>query len=514
MADVWSAQTLLPALVVLPLLAAIVTMLLPGHRLRAWASVAFAILQLVLASALLAWLSGGVEVSDPQIRRYALAGWGAPLGIDLYVDGFAALMLAVTAALGLVLSIYSGFYFSDPQKAAQFWPLWWLLIVGLNALFLAADAFNIYVALEILGLASVALVALEGSRAALTAALRYLLVGLLGSLCYLLGVALLYRAYGTLDLAQLATVVQPTASSWAALAMITAGLLLKTALLPLHFWLPPAHASAPAPVSAALSALVVKAPFYLLARFWLDTLAPAATDYGLQLLGVLGATAVIWGSLQAFRARRLKLMVAYSTVAQLGYLFLLFPLAIGASAGSGLSGAAVNAVAYFIVAHACAKAAMFLAAGNIMRAAGHDEIDRLGGLARHQPLSLFTFAIAGASLIGLPPSAGFTAKWLLLSAAIDSAQWWWVLVILAGGLLAAMYVFRVLNLAFISTEGSNLLPASQEAGIRSVPALMPLCGFALAIIAILLGFNAQWLLELVNVGAPATVPLLNRGGSL
>ncbi len=507
-------QTLLPALVGLPLLAAIVTLLLPGLRLRACTSIVFALLQVLLAATLLLWLTGNIEDISPESRRYLLAGWGAPLGIDLYVDGFSALLVAITAALGLVLSIYSGAYFSDPHKARRFWPLWWLLMAGLNALFLAADAFNIYVTLEILGLAAVALVSLEGSRAALVAALRYLFVGLLGSLCYLLGVALLYRMYGTLDLAQLSSVVEASAASSAALALITVGLLLKTALLPLHFWLPPAHASAPAPVSAALSALVVKASFYLVARFWLDTLAPAGADYGLQLLGVLGAAAVLWGSWQALRAQRLKLMVAYSTVAQLGYLFLLFPLTIGTADGAGLSGAAVSAVAYFILAHACAKAAMFLAAGNIMHAAGHDNIERLHGLAQQQPLSVFTFAIAGISLMGLPPSAGFIAKWLLLSAAIDSGQWWWAMVILGGGLMAAVYIFRVLNLAFVNVQPSGDLPALQQPTVRSLPAVMPLCAFALALGAIALGFNSQWILELLNVGAPTTAQLLSHGAPL
>ncbi|MFT7387517.1 MAG: multicomponent Na+:H+ antiporter subunit D [Candidatus Endobugula sp.] len=531
-----TVDALLPLLVGLPLLAAILTTLLKHHNWRVGVSVAVASIQLIVVVALLAWLSGSwlhdnSPGFDSQHQRYALGGWGAPLGIDLAIDGFSALMLALTAVLTLVLTVYSGGYFSEPRstvdlgsaplaaprpspvsapllvdKSARFWPLWWLLIMGVNGLFLSGDIFNIYVTLEIIGLAAVALVALDGSRASLTAALRYLLVGLLGSLCYLLAVALLYRAYGTLDLAQLSVIAEPTAITWAALALITTGLLLKTALVPLHFWLPLAHGSAPAPVSAILSALVVKTSFYLLARFWLDTLAPAATDYGLLMLGVLGATAIFWGSIQALRAKRLKVMVAYSTVAQLGYLFLLFPLFLfsGDIRESGLNGPAVSAIAYFIVAHACAKAAMFLAAGNIMRTVGHDEVDRLQGLSKVMPLSLFAFAIAGASLIGLPPSAGFIAKWLLLNVAIDTAQWWWVIIILSGGLMAAMYVFRVLSIAFINVdEKVQTEPQSSTNDpltINDQPMLMSLCAMLLAILTIVLGFNAELILDLVNVG--------------
>jgi len=518
-------EILLPLLIGLPLIAVILTTLLKSHGLRASISVVVALAQLFVVAALLSLLSSSDPSLDTENHRYSLGGWGAPLGIDLAIDGFSALMLGLTAALTLVLTVYSCYYFGEPdslsspvsssvsspesEKTARFWPLWWLLILGINGLFLSGDIFNIYVTLEIIGLAGVALVALDGSRAALTAALRYLLVGLLGSLCYLLAVALLYRAYGTLDLVQLSAVAEPTAITWAALGLITTGLLLKTALVPLHFWLPLAHGSAPAPVSAILSALVVKTSFYLLARFWLDTLAPAATDYGLLMLGILGASAMIWGSIQALRAKRLKLLVAYSTVAQLGYLFLLFPLVMstGDPRDAGLTGPAVSAIAYFIVAHACAKAAMFLAAGNIMRVVGHDEIDRLHGLATCMPLSVFTFAIAGASLIGLPPSAGFISKWLLLNVAIDTAQWWWVIIILGGGLMAAIYIFRILNIAFISVDekaqtelGQLSLGEPQEATVNKLPALMPLCAFLLAMLTIVLGFSADLILDLVTLG--------------
>jgi len=505
MDSVLNVDILLPMLVGLPLTAAILTTLVKGQGLRASISIAVALMQLIIVVALLSWLSNGGTSLDTQNQRYSLGGWGAPLGIDLTIDGFSALMLALTAALTLVLTVYSRYYFFEPRsqidKTARFWPLWWLLIVGINGLFLSSDIFNIYVTLEIIGLAAVALVALDGSRAALTAALRYLLVGLLGSLCYLLAVALLYRTYGTLDLAQLSVLAEPTAITWAALALITTGLLLKTALVPLHFWLPLAHGSAPAPVSAILSALVVKTSFYLLARFWLDALAPASTDYGLIMLGILGAAAIFWGSIKALQATRLKLMVAYSTVAQLGYLFLLFPLVLSTedTRDAGLTGPAVSAIAYFIVAHACAKAAMFLVAGNIMRTFGHDEIARLHGLAKYMPLSLFTFAIAGASLIGLPPSAGFISKWLLLNVAIDTGQWWWVIVILSGGLMAAMYVFRILNIAFINDDEKAQTEPEQKP-INTLPKVMALCAFLLAMLTIVLGFDAELILDLVTIG--------------
>ncbi|AZZ98055.1 proton-conducting transporter membrane subunit [Pseudoalteromonas sp. R3] len=496
------AASLLPLLIAIPLIGAILSVLLHTKDAQVLIGLLSALGLVFVIGLILANFPPGVsEFATPL--RYALAGWEAPLGIALSLDGFSALLLSLTVFLVTVLTFYSAFYFAASPARVRFWPLWWLLVAGINALFLSADIFNVYVTLEIIGLAAVALVALSGNKAGLTAALRYLLVGLLGSLCYLLAVALLYHVYGTLDFTQLAAKAESNPLSWAALALITVGLVLKTALVPLHFWLPHAHGSAPAPVSAILSALVVKASFYLLVRFWMEILAPAVTNEALMLLGILGGTAILWGCVQALRAKRLKLMVAYSTVAQIGYLFLLFPLLMSTEKASvsqlaAQQQSALAAVSYFIVAHACAKAAMFIAAGNIIHSLGHDDIAKLQGMAKYMPLSLFTFAIAGGSLIGLPPSAGFIAKWLLLNVAIDTHQWWWVVIILSGGLLAALAIFRVLDLAFIKPEQASEQVAPDN--WQKVPVAMPVSGLALALCTMALGFNADLIIDLIAIG--------------
>ncbi len=392
-------------LVVLPLVGSMLCFLLPQRVKLLGLMTALAITASVLALS--------YQVVNQGVLRYAVGGWGAPLGINLYVDGLSLLMLLVTALVGVAISIYSSGYFND-DKAKHFWPLWMLLWGALNALFLSADIFNLYVTLELMGLAAVALVALAGGADALAGAMRYLLVSLLGSLCYLLGVALLYHNFGSVDIEVLGQRMEPSPAVWAAVGLMTAGLLLKTALFPLHFWLPPAHASAPAPVSALLSALVVKASFYILLRLWLEIfpVASASMEQSLgQLLGLLGVMAVLWGGFQALRQTRLKLLVAYSTVAQIGYLFLAFPLA---------SIIGWKAAFYMLLSHAVAKTAMFLAAGNILFYGGHDRIADLDRVAQRLPLTLSAFGLAGISLIGLPPSGGFIAKWLLLEAAIRS----------------------------------------------------------------------------------------------
>ncbi|MGC3875073.1 complex I subunit 5 family protein [Halomonas sp. GXIMD04776] len=451
-----------------------------------WFALTAVIGNLVLAGLLLAAAQNGP-------LRYVLGGWEAPLGIVLYADTLSAMMIGITALVGAAVSWYSlGYFVVGSAAERSFWPLWCLLLTALNTLFLSADAFNLYVGLEVLSLSAVALVTLSSGREATQAALRYLLVSLMGSLCYLLGVALLYHAYATLDLALLANLAGDGILERASLGLMIAGLLLKTALFPLHFWLPPAHAGAPAPVSALLSALVLKATFYLILRLWFDTLTDATTQTGALLLGLLGCAAIIWGSLQALRASRLKQLVAYSTVAQIGYLFALFPLLNDERVAS----LAFDSAIYFVIAHACAKGAMFLAAGNILTAAGHDRLADLRAVDLPSAITLFALAIAGVSLIGLPPTGGFIAKWLLLQSAFQVGAWWLAGVVLVGGLLAAAYVFRVLAICFdVSPSSSPIAPPGKAVTIhlgRQWSAL------ALALAALALGFLASPVLSLFD----------------
>jgi formate hydrogenlyase subunit 3/multisubunit Na+/H+ antiporter MnhD subunit len=470
-------------LIALPLAVGVVSFLFGPRASRMLAPPAFA---LVLAAAsLLGWqiLAGGVQ-------RHALGGWAAPLGIELYADGLAALMLFMTAAVILPVGLYARTYFAGRPGAAHFWPLAWFLLGAMNALYLSADIFNLYVTLELLGLAAVGLVALEGGAAALAAGMRYLLAALAGSLFYLLGVALLYGAHGTVAIALLAPALAPAPYAWLAAALMVLGLALKTALFPLHFWLPPAHGGAATPVSALLSGLVIKGSFYVVLRLWLDLFGGLVTPASGQLLGWLGAAAIVWGSLLALREPKLKMLVAYSTVAQIGYLFLLFPLMFEASAAADAFGGGV----YQALSHAFAKAAMFLAAGNMTLSLGHGEIERFEGGSARVPLSLFAFGLAGASLMGLPPSGGFIAKWLLLKAALAAGQWWWIVVMMAGGLLTAAYVFRVLQHAFRQPARGKLF--------EPVPRTLELSAFALAAASAALGFVAGDALALLPKGRP------------
>lgn len=480
------SAALLAWLVSVPLLGALIGVLGGGR----WPAMAALVANLVLAAMLLA----AVQTAP---LHYALGGWEAPLGIALQADTLGAMMVGVCALVSAVVGWHGlGYFTPGTREERGFWPLLCLLLTALNVLFLSADAFNLYIGLEILSLAAVALVTLSPRLAAIRAALRYLLVSLIGSLCYLLGVALLYHAQGTLDLTLLAARVEGSALERAALMLMIAGLLLKTALFPLHFWLPQAHAGAPAPVSALLSALVLKGTFYLILRLWFEVLPAATAPAGTVVLGALGVAAILWGSLKAIRAPRLKELVAYSTVAQIGYLFALFPLLGSAPSAVNALGSAV----YFVLAHACAKAALFLAAGNVLSAAGHDRLADLRAARLPSAVTLFALAIAGVSLIGLPPTGGFVAKWLMLQAALQAGAWWLVVVALVGGLLAAVYVFRVLAICFDGTAAPTAAITHQG---TTVPAGRQWSALLLALGALALGLLAAPLLALLD--APALI---------
>ncbi len=445
---------------------------------------------IAIATTVLLWSSGKPVV-------YVLAGFAPPLGIALRADGFSAVMLLTSALVISAAGFYARANFRTPAGVTEargpltFWILLQAIWAALNIVFLGGDLFNLYVALELLTFAAVPLVCLDGQAETITAALHYLLFALTGSVLYLLGAALLYGAFGTLDIELLASRIRAEPVVWVAAGLMTAGLLAKTALFPLHLWLPPAHANAPAACSTVLSALVVKGSFFLIVRIWFNVLPSLPHEAVGTLLAALGSAAILFGSVLALRQERLKLLIAYSTVAQIGYLFLMFPLAAGSHVWiqDAWSGGVMQTLS-----HAFAKAAMFLAAGLIAEALGHDMIVDLRGIGSAMPITIFAFGLGGLSLMGLPPSGGFVAKWLLLKSSVEAGQWPWAVVMLAGGLLAAGYVYRVLSPAIASAVVQ--LKAPPERSRECIPLM-------LAVVAILLGFAPPAFFDCLQIGRVA-----------
>jgi formate hydrogenlyase subunit 3/multisubunit Na+/H+ antiporter MnhD subunit len=479
---------LLVLCVLLPVAALLATVVAGGRYGRAIALVALAGgIPVVYSVAKSVWQSGEVMVER-------LGGWAPPLGLMLRADGLSVVMLATTALLVAVVAFYAPASFrvarGQPESRASlvFWVMLSAIWASLNLLFVSNDLFNLYVALELVAFAAIPLVYLEGKPGTVLAGLRYLLFALMGSVLYLLGTALIYGRYGTMDLTLLAGAAKMDWALCLSVGLMTAGLMAKTALFPLHLWLPPAHAGANPAASALLSALVVKGSFFLVLRIWFDLLPALNGTAAAQLVGAMGAAAVVMGGVMAVRQQRLKLLIAYSTVAQIGYLFLIFPLAKGPAVGSALSGGI-----FLAISHAFAKASMFMTAGLIAETYGHDRIAGLRGVVKSMPVAAAAFLLAAVSLIGVPPTGGFAAKWRLLGASVESGQWWWALVVLTGGLLAGAYMFRAVS-SFVS-EGNGPAPARPPgAAFRDWLVL------ALAAMALLVGLFPDAISQLLEIG--------------
>lgn len=486
-----SGGSLLVLAIALPLGASLIAFVLGGQ----------AAARLARASLWL-WLALVVAITAMVIARgeplaYLLGGFIPPVGIALAADGLAAAMLLAAGIVLVAAGLFGHVAYPVPsfheggRAAFAYWCLLPALAASLAVAFLARDLFSLFVALEMLTFTALALACLDGRPSQFKAELRYLLFALLGSVLYLLGCALLYGAYGTLDIGLLAGKTRADAPTRLAGALMTAGLLAKMAVFPLHLWLPPAHAGAPPAGSALLSGLVVKGAFVLLLRLWFWVL-PGPPAAGAELLAVLGAAAILVGSVVALRQERLKALIAYSTVAQIGYLFLMFPLLMAGDPEAGArawTGGILQAVS-----HALAKAAMFLGAGLIVQSVGEDRVAGLGGAARAAPFAVLAIGVGGLSLMGVPPSGGFSAKWLLLRASVDTGQWWWSLTILAGGLLTGGYVFRIVAAA--------LGPPLPGTAPRAVSPLQEGCVLMLALLSMLLGLLPLSTLGLAQIGQP------------
>lgn len=277
------------------------------------------------------------------------------------------------------------------------------------------------------------------------------------------------------------------------MALMLGGLMLKAAVFPLHGWLPVAHSHAWAPVSAIHAALVVKGSFFVMVRLW-TSFSPDSAALS-QVMGMAGAAAVLWGGIMALGRQEIKQIVAYSTMSQLGYLLLVFPLT-GASGGASAQ-LAWQGMWLLFISHGLAKAAMFLSVGNMVLAMGRADLEGLAGVDNYLPMSLLIFGLASATVIGLPVSGGFTAKWLLLHSAILSGQWHWIAVLSAGTLLGAAYIFRIFKYALVAGRDVHdyiHLPLGKEAA-----------AFGLAMAAVLLGLFAKWPLTWIGL-FPGGVP--------
>ncbi|SFR52981.1 complex I subunit 5 family protein [Thiomicrospira sp. ALE5] len=432
---------LLPGLVLLPLIAGGFAALF--RQQGRWITLATGLGMLVMLVLLSidAWGVGQYQ------GLWTLGGWERPLAIAWYLDDLAHLMLLLVGLVSLAIMAYAWF---DTETSDHFWGLWLGGWGAMNALLLSSDLFNIYVTIELLGLVAVALVALSTKAGAAAAAMRYLIISLTGSMFFLLGVALIYGQYGRLDLIGLAEVVEHNWVTHLAWSIMLLGLLAKTAAWPLHGWLPLAHGRAPTAASALLSALVIKASFYLMWRFGVGPFAALSNELIAMLLALLGTMAIFWGSWRAWKTPLLKELIAWSTVAQIGYLLIGLAILFNPQSILTVSEQFNPSLLLFwlIAAHALTKAGLFLVAGNLILLTHSYQLkDQLAVLC-NSPLTLWTLGLGSVALAGLPLTLGFIGKWWLIESSVALGQFWLLAPLILGGVFTLAYMGRLLQPAF------------------------------------------------------------------
>ena len=433
----------LPVLqVVVPLLAAPLSMFLRHPRL-VWmlamvatggtVVISFLLLQTVLAN-------GTVS--------YMLGGWQAPWGIEYRIDQLNAYILVLVSSLGTVV-LMAAPYSLDKELPADrhqlFYVAYLLCFAGLLGVVATGDAFNLFVFLEISSLSSYTLIALGRDRRALTAAYRYLVMGTIGATFILIGIGLMYMATGTLnmyDLSQRLPEATQHRTLLAALAFFVVGVCLKLALFPLHQWLPNAYAQAPSIVTAFLAATATKVAIYVLIRFVYSVFGVEFSFVTVPLQKIfliMSLLAIFVGSIAAVYQTNIKHVFAYSSVAQIGYIILGFSLVTA----TGLTAALLH-----LFNHALMKAALFLAVGAVVYRLGNSELKSFAGIGRQMPWTMAAIVIGGLSLIGVPLTVGFISKWYLVLAALERGWWPIAVLILFGSLIAIVYVWRVVEIAY------------------------------------------------------------------
>lgn len=489
----------LPALqVVVPLMSAPVIVLVRRHG-PAWA-----IATIVSWVALAIAIALAVQVAQTGPFSYAIGSWPPPWGIEYRVDHLNAFILVLVSLVGAVVMPYAKVSVAAELPEEQeylFYAMYCLCLTGLLGIAITGDIFNLFVFLEISSLSSYVLIALGRRRQALAAAYRYLIMGTIGATFYVIGIGLLYLMTGTLNMADMAarlTAVTEARPLIAALAFVTVGIGLKLALFPLHQWLPDAYTFAPSVVTAFLAATATKVAVYVLIRFYFTvfgvTPLPDAVPVH-EVLMVLSLLAIVSMSLVALFQDDLKKMLAYSSVAQIGYIM----LGVSLANPSGLTAAVTH-----LFNHGITKGALFMLAGILALRCGTTRLSQLSGIASRMPITTFGVVIAGLSLIGVPGTAGFVTKWYLVQASLERGSWWLAAVVVASSLIAVGYVWRFVEAAYLSAPGPNAPRAGEAPLWMMVPA-----GFFVAA-CIYFGLETSF-----NVGfvTEAVIQLLRKSGA-
>jgi multicomponent Na+:H+ antiporter subunit D len=417
---------------------------------------------------------------------YSMGGWAPPIGIEYRVDLLAIYLLILVSLIATGVLIYGRRSVAAEIKEdirGWYYTMYLLCLCGLMGIIITGDAFNAFVFMEVSSLSMYTLIALGKDRRALAAAYQYLILGTIGATMYVIGIGLLYTITGTLNLVDMAERLPPllgTPAAIAGMAFIMAGLSLKVALFPLHLWLPNAYAFAPTVTTAFIAATATKVSIYLLMRYLYSVFGFSFSIEQTpipELILALSIAAIFVGSLTAIFQENVKRMLAYSSVAQIGYI----TLGIAIANATGLTGSLVH-----IFNHAVMKAALFMLVGGIALQIGTVRISDMAGVGKQMPLTMFGFVLGGFSLLGVPGTVGFVSKWYLAIGALENGWWWLVVLLMLSSLLVLAYMGRIVEVAFFRER-----PAGAP-DLKDPPKSMILTSWVFILACIYLGFDTSF----------------------
>ena len=492
----------LPALViVVPLLAAFVIVIAGWVNNR----YCFPLAATALGVSLLTSIGMLQRVVTTGPFRYHLAGWAPPMGIEYNIDHLSALVLVLVTAVAFInlLAIPRSVQNDFPEKKGSFYGLYTLFATGLIGVVVTGDAFNLFVLLEITALTGYALIGM-GNRHAPLASLNYVFMGTIGASFYLLGVGYLYLATGSLNMADLAELLPRISGSKVVLAafiICLTGLYMKMALFPLHAWLPNAYANAPSAAAGIIAPLTTKVMIYVLIRITLFVFKP---DYAFARIEFnhamvwLAVVAIVMGSILALSQKRLKKILVYIVIAEVGYM--VGGLWLGNR--TGITGSILH-----IVNDAAMTLCVFLAAGSLLFRLKGDSFAALRGSFRKMPYSMAALVVGGLSIIGVPPTCGFFSKWYLISGALEAGQYHFVAALLFSSLVNVILFFRIIEIGyfepFIEHDAHHGHPATR---LKEAPLSMVAVQLLVSAGLILLGlFSGDIVTRIIIPAIPAGV---------
>ncbi len=414
-----------------------------------------------------------------QETVYSMGNWPAPYGIVLVLDGFSCLLLIVINLIGFISTLFSFEYIERFYTSKlRYYSLFLLMLAGMNGVVLTGDLFNLYVFLEIASIASYALVGFGCYSRELEASFKYLVMSTIASSFILLGVALIYGRFASLNIAHIALLIKQYGMNETmvfSFVLLLVGFGVKAAIVPFHAWLPDAHPSAPAPISAMLSGVVIKAlGIYVIVRlvYNLFGMTPLISN----LLIYSGVISMMIGVLMALGQWDFKRLLACHSISQMGYIVLGF----GLGTPLGILGGA-----FHLFNHSLFKSLLFLNSGSVEYETETRNLEKLGCLSQKMPVTSATSLIASLSISGIPPFNGFWSKLIIIIAAVQAGKPVFALWAVIGSILTLASFSKIQRYAFFG-HGRHF-DESTHKNIKEVPGLMKMSMIILAILCTITG---------------------------